>query len=188
MKCSVKKALSLVLALALVLTSIVVPTGKAKKAEAASTYNACLVFQTSSYYCRDGLDSSNHGNVIKLQTKDVSGTGVKDAKLKKGKNTITVMVKGLNKCKFTDSETFNLLYVDTDIPQSMKKKVKFSNMVVKFDGKTVKTIAKPFVTDEDGADTLQAVAINNYNDDVTWKNVKVTAKKKITVTLTATIK
>jgi len=189
MKSLFKNAISAFLVLALVIAGVAVPSNS-KKAEAAS-YNACLSFQSTSYYCRDELGADNHSDCIKLKTDDVAGTSVKDVKIKKSKKkkTYTVSVKGLNKCKFTNDENFNTLYVSTDIPQSMAKKVKITNMVVKFDGKKVKSFSKPYMTPEEGSDKLQAVAINSYNDDVKWsiKDGKM-PKKSIDITFSITFK
>ncbi|MCR5623837.1 MAG: hypothetical protein K6G11_01180 [Lachnospiraceae bacterium] len=189
MKYSMRKVVSLVLAIALVIAGGFVPNAT-KKAEAAS-YQSCLVFQTSSYYCRDGLDSSNHGSVIKQKTTEISGTSCKDATIaqSKKKKTYTVSVSGINKCKFSATEIFNLLYVDTNIPISMAKKVKITNLIIKFDGKQVKKISKPYITPEEGSSTVQAVAINSYNDDVKWSVAsKKMPKKNISITYTIQFK
>ncbi len=191
MKGTIKKIVSLTLIMALALSSVIL----VKKEASAKNFNACLVFQTTSFFNRDGLDASNHGDCIKQQSKEIEGTSCKDAVIsgKKGTKTYTVSITGFNKLKYSDSELFNLLYVDTDLENNTKK-YSITNMVVKFDGKTVKTIKKPFITDKDGADNLQGIAVNTYNEGdgkgkLKWHpKTKQLPKKSIEITFDVTIK
>lgn len=83
------------------------------------------------------------------------------------------------------------LYVDTSIPGTMKSKVKVTKAVVKFDGKTVKTIKNPTITPDPGKtqDFTQIMAINCWNTyaQKKWKAESVTKMPKNSVSVSFTI-
>lgn len=116
---------------------------------ASTSYMSYLGFQTDDWMYRDpwhadtGLKSKeynykkqvawSHGDAVKAI--DVSIT---DAKMTKNNVKYKVAIDGLNIKKTSKKSTqFNMLYLSTDIPLSMKG-VSVKNAVLKIDGKTVK--------------------------------------------------
>lgn len=123
---------------------------------AAKSYNAYLGFQTDNWLFRDPWNKSETG----LKAKDYNyksqiglnyggkTTGInakiKDAKIVQGTTKYTISISGVNlktlkgnDAKATAATKFNMLYITTDIPRSMKS-VKCTDAVLKLDGKEIK--------------------------------------------------
>ncbi|MDO4166176.1 MAG: hypothetical protein Q4D32_02095 [Eubacteriales bacterium] len=191
-----KKALSLAIAVAVAATTIVVPA-TSQKAEAAKKYSAYLCFASKGY---NGVlvnhnESDRSKGVMNGNKKtSLKGVKVKNATFKKGKFTFTVSVTGKNLKKFKADKGWNSLYVDTSLPGSSKAKLKVTKAVVKFDGKTVKTIKNPALTPDPGKtqDYTQIMCLNTWNKyaNAKWSASSVTKmpKKSISVTITGKLK
>lgn len=133
------------------------PTPVPTAAPAAKSYNAYLGFQTDNWLFRDAWNTDKTG----LKSKDYNyksqiaisynskTTGInakiKDAKIVQGTTKYTVSISGVNlktlkgnDAKATAATKFNMLFITTDIPLTMKG-VKCSNATLKLDGKTIKT-------------------------------------------------
>ncbi len=181
-----KKLAAVALSAVVALSAIVVPAPQ--KAEAAS-YKAALCMQTNNFYNRDNIALANTCTGIKLKTgKKISGTSVKDATFKKGKLNFTVTLKGFNKVK--KAKSFNFVGVYTTLPGKNKSKMKNIKLVVKVDGKTVKTIKNPAMEPQTGTSgNVNLLAVNNYNSEAKkkCKSVKM-PKKTMSITVTGTLK
>lgn len=188
-----KRVISLAMAVAVVASSIAVAPAP-KKAEAAS-YKAYLCLATKKFNYR-----TNHNDTAKFQNyllteKDekIDGTKFTDVTVKKSKKeaTYTVKLTGL-KNAIAEDGGWNTLYVDTSIPGTMRDKIKVSKLVVKFDGKAVKTIKNPTITPDPGknADFTQIMALNIWNSfaQKKWKAESVTKMPKSSITVSFTIK
>lgn len=194
-----KKAVSLAVAIAVVASSVVAP-GATKKAEAAKSYSAYLCFASKSY--NGALDEASSGNrslgVMNGNKKEsIKGVKVTNASFKKGKVSFTVSASGKNLKKFASDKGWNSLYVDTTLPGKDKKKLKITKVVVKMDGKTVKTISNPALTPDPGKTVTdktvtQIMCLNTWNKyaNAKWKASSVTKmpKKSISVTVTGKLK
>lgn len=187
-----KRVISLAMTVAVVASSIAVAPAP-KKAEAAS-YKAYLCISTKKFNYR-----TNHNDTGKFQNylmteKDekVGGTKFTDVTVKKSKKaaTYTVKLTGL-KNAIAEDGGWNTIYVDTSIPGTMRNKVKVSKLVVKFDGKAVKTIKNPTITPDPGkkADFTQIMALNCWNSfaQKKWKAESVTKMPKNSITVSFTI-
>lgn len=191
-----KKAVSLALAVAVVTSSVVAPTA-AKKAEAAKSYSAYLCFASKGY---NGVlvnhdESDRSKGVMNGNNKtSIKGIKVRNASFKKGKVSFTVTASGKNLKKFASDKGWNSLYVDTSLPGKNKSKLKITKAVVKFDGKTVKTIKNPALTPDPGKtqNFTQIMCLNTWNSNANkkWAASKVTKmpKKSISVTITGKLK
>lgn len=184
-----KKVVSLAVAVAVVASSVVVPTA-AKKAEAATSYKAYLCLQTKTYNYRNEHNDSKFANCVSNQSGKKLAGKFKDASFKKGKFTFTVSATGLKK-KIAKDGGWNTLYIDTTLPGSQKSKLKVTKIVVKIDGKTAKTIKNPVLTPDPGktADFTQIMAINNYNTNAKKKcsSMKM-PKSSISITVSGKLK
>ncbi len=182
-----QKAFSIAMAAVVVAGAVTVPAPK--KADAA-TYKAALFMQTNNFYNRDTLTNKNTCKGIKLKTGAmIKGTKATDKTFKsKGKFSFTVSLNGFKKVK--KAKSFNYLGVCTTMPGKMKKKVKSVKMVIKVDGKTVKTIKNPAMEPEKGtAGTVNFLAVNKSNSQAQkkCKSIKM-AKKSISITVSGKIK
>lgn len=189
-----KRVISLAMTVAVVASSIAVAPAP-KKAEAAS-YKAYLCLQTKRFHYRsDHNDAEKFQNYLMTeQNEKVEGTKFTDVTVKKSKKnaTYTVKVTGL-KNSIAEDGGWNTLYVDTSIPGSMRNKIKVSKIVVKFDGKAVKTIKNPTITPDPGrtADFTQIMAWNCYNTKYAEKKCKaesITKMPKNSISVSFTIK
>ncbi len=184
-----KKVVSLALAVAVVASSVVVP-GTAKKAEAAKSYKAYLCLQTKKYNYRNEHNDEKFANCVSDQSGKKLAGKFTDASFKKGKFTFTVSATGLKK-KIAKDGGWNTLYIDTTLPGSQKSKLKVTKIVVKVDGKAVKTIKNPVLTPDPGktASFTQIMAINNYNKNAMKKcsNLKM-PKNSISITVSGKLK
>lgn len=187
----VKRVVSLAVALAVVATSAAVP----QKAEAASSYKAYMCLATGQWTFRNQHDDAafssklqNTTNKLSSKAKSAKFTDVTMKANKKGA-TYTVKLTGLKAGVISKDKTFNSLYVDTTIPGKMVKKVKFTNVSVKFDGKTVKTFNKGITTPDPGSTDgcVQLQIINTWNSRVP-KFKYTMPKKSIEITYTVAIK
>lgn len=184
-----KKVFSVAMSAIVLAGAVTVPAPQ--KAEAASKYKAGLCMQTDNFYCRDVLSNKNTCKGIKLKTgKKISGTSVSDKTFKKkGKFNYTVSMNGFKKVK--KAKSFNFVSVCTTIPGKMKKKISGVKLVVKVDGKTVKTIKNPAMEPQ-GAKTSGYVSFlvcNKWNGEAQkkCKSIKM-PKKSISITVTGKIK
>lgn len=181
-----KKVLSVAMSAAVIAGAVVVPAPQ--KADAAS-YKAALCMQTNNYYCRDVLSNKNTCKGIKLKTgKKISGTSATDKTFKKGKFSFTVSLKGFNKAK--KAKSFNFVSVNTTLPGSKKSKLKNVKMVIKVDGKTVKTIKNPAMEPQKGtAGKVSFLAMNKWNTQANkkCKSIKM-PKKTMSITVSGKLK
>lgn len=188
-----KRVISLAMTVAVVASSIAVAPAP-KKAEAAS-YKAYLCLATKKFNYR-----TNHNDTGKFQNylmteKDekIDGTKFTDVTVKKSKKaaTYTVKLTGL-KNAIAEDGGWNTLYVDTSIPGTMRNKITVSKVVVKFDGKKVKTIKNPTITPDPGKkqDFTQIMALNAWNSfaQKKWKAESVTQMPKSSIAVSFTIK
>lgn len=187
-----KRILSLAVAITVTATSVSVPQ-VTKKAEAAAGYKAYLCLQTTKYTFRNNHDDAKFSNKLQNTTNKLSAKASKakftDKSMSKKGGTYTVSLTGLQKGVISNDGGFRLLYVDTNIPGTMIKKVKFTNVTVKLDGKTVKTFKTGITTPDPGKTNgnVQLQIMNTYNDRVKTFNVKMPSKS-IEITFTVKIK
>lgn len=184
---------SLTLALAVTLSSVTAPVNT-KKASAAS-YKAYMCMATGQWTFRNEHDDAKFSNKLQNTTNKLSDKA-KSAKFtdvtmntsKKG-STYTVKLTGLKAGVISNDKTFNTLYVDTTIPGTLVNKATFTNVSVKFDGKTVKTFKKGVTTPDPGqtADFVQLQIINTWNDRVPKFSYRM-PKKSIEITYTVAVK
>ena len=117
----------------------------------STSYNAYLGFQTDDWLFRDPWNNSetglkckdydylkqvawNHGG----KTNPINVTSITDAKMEKNGVKYNLSIKGLDVKKVSSASTkFNMLFITTDIPLSMKG-VEVKNAVLKIDGKKIK--------------------------------------------------
>ncbi len=117
---------------------------------ASTSYMSYLGFQTDDWMFRDtwqsdtGLKCKDYNYKKQVawshdgKTNAVNVTSITDAKMTKNNVKYKVAIDGLNIKKTSKKSTqFNMLYLSTDIPLSMKG-VSVKNAVLKIDGKTVK--------------------------------------------------
>lgn len=191
-----KRFLSLAVAAAVAATTIAVPAVP-EKADAASSYSAYLCFSSKKY---NGVRSNhNDGDYSKgvfngNSSKSISGIKCTNATFKKGKVNFTVSVSGSNLKKFKSDGGFNALYVDTSLPGKSKSKFKVSKLVLKMDGKTIKTISNPTLTPDPGASDkfTQVMCVNGWNNysQKKYKAASLTKMptKSMSITITGTLK
>lgn len=191
-----KKAVSLAVVVAVAASSIVAPTAT-KKAEAAKSYKAYLCFQTKEFHALDDVSTGNRSKGVMDGPKSVSigKSKVTDATFKKGKVSFTVSVSGSAFKKMASDTGWNTLYVDTTLPGTSRNKLKITKAVVKFDGKTIKTIKNPVLTPDPGKNqkNTQIMCVNSYNKQYAekkWKaaSLKKMPKKSISITVTGKLK
>lgn len=187
-----KRVVSLAVALTVVATSVSVPQN-ATKAEAAGSYKAYLCLATGQWTFRNQHDDSKFASKLqnttnKLKKNSAKFTDVSMKTSKKG-STYTVKLTGLKAGVISKDKTFNSLYVDTNIPGKLVKKVKFTNVSVKFDGKTVKTFKTGITTPDPGKTDgfVQLQIINAWNSRVSKFSYSM-PKKSIEVKYTITVK
>lgn len=133
------------------------PTPVPTPAPAAKSYNAYLGFQTDNWLFRDpwntdktGLKSKDYNYKSQIAISYNSKTTginakIKDAKIVQGTTKYNISISGVNlktlkgnDAKATAATKFNMLFISTDIPLTMKG-VKCTNATLKLDGKTTKT-------------------------------------------------
>lgn len=187
-----KRVLSLAVALTVVATSVTVPQA-AKKADAASSYKGYLCLATGQWTYRNEHTDSKFNNKLNNTTNKLSSKASSakftDATMKLSKKgaTYTVKLTGLKAGVISKDKKFNSLYVDTTIKGTQVKKVTFTNVTVKFDGKTVKTFKTGVTTPDPGSTDgfVQLLIINEWNDRV--KAFKYSMPKK-SIEVTYTVK
>ena len=117
----------------------------------STSYNAYLGFQTDDWLFRDpwnnsdtGLKSKDYDYLKQVawnhdgKTNPVNVTSITDAKMEKNGVKYNLSIKGLDVKKVSSASTkFNMLFITTDIPLSMKG-VQVKNAVLKIDGKKIK--------------------------------------------------
>lgn len=150
----------------------------------ATSYNAYLGFQTDNYIYRDQWHKTDSNKYYNHKTQVAIAEGgkgrainatIKNAEIKEN-TTYTISISGVNmktlKCNDSGSKTatqFNMLYVDTDIPLSMKG-VSVVDASLKVDGKVVKTgMTLPNKPDAEGY--YQLMLADAYSQDDGIKNV-----------------
>ena len=181
-----QKVFSIAMAAVVVAGAVAVPAPK--KADAAS-YKAALFMQTDNYYNRDTLTNKNTCKGIKLKTAaQLPGTKATDKTFKKGKFNFTVSLTGFKKVK--KAKKFNYLGVSTTLPGVNKKKLSGVKMVIKVDGKTVKTIKNPAMEPQRGtAGNVNFLAVNKDNPQAQKKNKSIKMpKKSISITVSGKLK
>ena len=192
-----KRVLSLAMTAA-VAASFVAVAPAPKQADAAGSYKAYLCFATKGY---KGVRSNHDDGEFKLgvhngNDKKKISAKCTDATFKKGKVSFTVSVTGnaLKKALKGD-KGFNTIYVDTSLPGTSKKKFTVSKAVLKIDGKTVKTISKPYLTPDAGkekSENTQIMIINTWNPNAEKKfkssSLTKVPTKSMAVTVTGTLK
>lgn len=205
------------------------PTATPTAAPAAQSYNGYLGFQTDNYIFRDCWNNTDTGLASKYykyssqiavssaydqSAKKIKegviahNATIKDSKMT-GNKTYTVSVSGVNMTKITgydekgkaaDKATaFNMLYVTTNIPLTMKG-VTAVNATVKVDGKVVKSgITLPNKPDADGYYQFMVADVYSEDDGIqgvafpkdTTKNAKGSTLKNVptsSVEITYTLK
>lgn len=181
-----QKVFSIAMAAVVVAGAVAVPAPK--KADAAS-YKAGLYMQTNNYYNRDTYSNTNTCSGIKLKTgKQIAGTKATDKSFKKGKFNFTVSLSGFKKVK--SAKTFNYLGVCTKLPGTSKKKLSGVKLVVKVDGKKVKTIKNPAMEPQKGTSGyVNFLVVNKDNSQAKKKcsSIKM-PKKSISITVTGKLK
>lgn len=191
-----KRMLSMAVATAVAASAVVVPAAP-QKADAASSYTAYLCFMSKSY---NGVrsnhnDSDYNKGVMNGNTKkSLSGVKCTNATFKKGNVNFTVSVTGSKLKSFKKDKGWNTIYVDTSLPGKSKSKLKITKLVLKIDGKTVKTISNPTLTPDPGAsdDFTQIMCVNSWNN-YSEKKCKASSitkmpTKSISVTVTGKLK
>ena len=149
----------------------------------ATSYNAYLGFQTDNYLYRDPWYKTDSNKYYNHKTQICIAEGGKgrgiNAKIAnaeiKENTTYTISISGVNlkalKSNDKNSKTatqFNMLYVDTDIPLTMKNVVA-KNATLKVDGKVLKTgMTLPCKPDADGY--YQLMVADAYSEDDGIKN------------------
>ncbi len=180
----IKRVMSLALAVAVVASSVTVPQA-AKKAEAAGSYKGYMCFATGTWTFRNNHNDDKFSNKLQNDTNKLKKNSAKftDVTMKKSKKaaTYTVKLTGLKKGVISGDKTFNALYVDTNIPGKDLKKVTVTNVTLKIDGKTVKTMKKAVMTPDDpssaGSDEFcQIQLINTWNSRVKKFSYKMPSK------------
>ena len=182
-----QKVFSIAMAAVVVAGAVAVPAPK--KADAAAKYKAALFMQTDNYYNRDTLTNSNTCKGIKLKTgAQIAGTKATDKTFKKGKFNFTVSLTGFKKVK--KAKKFNYLGVSTTLPGVNKKKLSGVKMVIKVDGKTVKTIKNPAMEPQKGTSgNVNFLAVNKDNSQAQkkCKSIKM-PKKSVSITVSGKLK
>lgn len=193
-----KRVLSLSMATAVAAATIVAPS-TAKKADAATSYKGYLCFSTAKWTFRNNHDDSKFSNTLqnstnpKVITSAAKKAKFKDVTMKKNKKakTYTVRLTKLSKKVIGNDKTFNALYVDTNIPGSLTKKVTVTNVKLIIDGKTVKTIKKGILTPDPGKESddenVQIQVINQWNSRVGKVSYKM-PKKSLAIQYTIKMK
>ena len=117
----------------------------------STSYNAYLGFQTDDWLFRDpwnnsdtGLKSKDYDYLKQVawnhdgKTNPINVTSITDAKMEKNGVKYNLSIKGLDVKKVSSASTkFNMLFITTDIPLSMKG-VQVKDAVLKIDGKKIK--------------------------------------------------
>ncbi len=190
-----KRILSLVLAVAVVASSVIAAPLQ-KRASAAASYGAYLCLTTEMWTFRNAHNDSKFSNELQNTTNELAPaaskakfTDVKSMKKAKKAKKYTVSLTGLKPEVIGNETAFNTLFVDTSIPGTMKDKISVTNVQVFLDGKKVKTFKKAVLTpDPDKTDDFtQIQIINTWNSRVpTFKYTM--PKKSIKVTYTIKFK
>lgn len=192
---TVKRVLSLVMAV-LVVASSVLAAPVQKRAAAAASYSAYLCLSTEKWTFRNEHSSDKFSDKLENTTNPLDAaaskakfTDVMSMKKNKKAKTYSVSLTGLKPAVIGNDGNFNTLFVDTTIPGSMKDKITVTNVQVFFDGKKVKTFKKAVLTpDPDAtADFTQIQIINTWNSRVTAFKYTM-PKKSIKVTYTIKFK
>lgn len=138
------------------------------------TYHAYIGVQTASYSFRNAYDEPSYGYGVTADDGTVwfdQVTGwegndpytvkatINDAEIT-GNGTYSVSVTDFD---FGDDQSFNLLFVSTDIP--VNDTIKFSDVKIKLDGRTRFTFDEGLINEE-SATYLQLLAINIWNGDL----------------------
>ncbi len=181
---TVKRVLSLVMAV-LVVASSALAAPVQKRAAAAASYSAYLCLSTEKWTFRNEHSSDKFSDKLENTTNPLDAaaskakfTDVMSMKKNKKAKTYSVSLTGLKPAVIGNDGTFNTLFVDTTIPGSMKDKITVT-----------KTFKKAVLTpDPDAtADFTQIQIINIWNSRVTAFKYTM-PKKSIKVTYTIKFK
>ena len=152
---------------------VVVEEVEGPKADLDGTYNAYVGIQSQNFTFRNAWDDGTYGRDTnpeafgQMSLIEADGTMTKKAgsfvdTVIAGNGTYTVEVNDL---AWDDgSESLNLLFISTDIPNSGE--ITFSNLKVDFDGKNVMEFAEGFL-DGDSKEVMKILFINIWNKDIT---------------------
>lgn len=166
------------------------PAVPALKADLDGTYNAYLGFQTPTYSFRNAFDDATYGRDSEhfdkicgwdpdnnLIYRDGTMTDVEI----KGNGTYTVSAEGLDLSgDFDSQETFNLLFLSTDIPNSGE--IVISDIVVKVNGSEVDDV-NPIVS-PDSPEYLNMLIVNQWNKDIEPIGYYAVPPTKLAITFT----
>ncbi len=164
----------------------------------ANSYNVYLGYQTNTYAFRDAWDNDTYGlNSKELDYKSEVGSwkdgdlvktkvDIQDAKIDHN-GTYTVSISGMD-LTAADSETYNMIFLSTDVPIGMKD-LKFTDVSLSVDGGTPVTYAKELPIKPDSSKKYYFyLLINDANYGEAAAEHKTAdvgmAKKSISVTFT----
>jgi LPXTG-motif cell wall-anchored protein len=175
-----KKALAILFAAAFAVTGAVSTPVQAADVDLDGTYNAYLGLQTPKYSFRNSWNEPNYGLGVTgddgmVYFNQVTGwdgstavtlPGTFTDAVIAGNGTYSVSVDGLDFSKFddfSDQDFLNLLFVDTDIPNTGA--ITISNVHCIFDGADKYTFDEAFL-DPDAKDYIDVLCCNLWNDDL----------------------
>lgn len=162
---------------ALQLTSFVGVTASAEDVDLDGTYHAYIGVQSASYMFRNAYDDATYGYGIVAEDGTVwfdqvtawdgptavnKPTTFNDCEIT-GNGTYSVSMSDFD---FGADETFNLLFVSTDIP--LNETIKITDVKVKMDNNTKYTFDEAFM-DPDAKIMMKWLAINIWNGDLGGK-------------------
>lgn len=164
-----KKIISCLLVFALAFT-LFLDLGPSAKAAKGLNYHAYMGIQTNTklWVFRNAYDEPNYGYGTEAfdglhyldgqKLVDMAGTFTDVELTKDGTYTVA-----LNNPDFSTETNLSQLFISTDIPYV--EDIKVTNVIVKFDGKTVYTFKKGVLNPE-SLNYVQILCINIWNDDV----------------------
>ncbi len=168
------KILGALTAAALAAVSLTALPVSAAEVDLDGTYHAYIGVQSASYTFRNAYDDGTYGYGITADDGTVwfdqltgwdgptalnKGGSFTDAEIA-GNGTYSVSVTDFD---FGDDETFNLLFVSSDIP--LNDQIKISDVKVILDGQSKYTFDEAFM-DPDAAEYMKWLAINIWNDEL----------------------
>ena len=189
-----KKGLSVALAVTMLAGVTAAPAEKAAAASAKIPVSAIYCFGTDSkgegHWIENTKVTFSAKSAGKIVKKTSSVAAMKKFTFKKGKKVhVSLTIK--NKTKYT-SKTTQAFMIDTYGILSKFKKVKYSNVKVKCDGKSVKAkYQQGYFETKQGTKSQRLVFYNEWGDDTTQEKkytTKYPIKKKIVVSFDITAK
>ncbi len=173
------KIISSIVAAALALTNLAVMNVSAEEVNLDGTYHAYIGVQSASYTFRNAYDDATYG--YGTVTDDgvacfdqLTGWEPGNVRIDKpttfvdteiaGNGTYTVSMSDFD---FGDDESFNLLFVSTDIP--VNDTIKITNVKAKMDGSTKYSFDEAFM-DPDATIMMKWLVLNQWNTELTEMN------------------